>query len=159
MGRSTATVTAIGLAFWLVIPFAAAAVGARFMPDAWFQDLRKPAWNPPGWVFAPVWTVLYASMGVAAWLVWREGGFAAHSVPLALFACQLLLNALWTPLFFGAHKPALAFADIAALWLVLIPTTMAFWGVRPLAGALLVPYLAWITFAAALNYKIWQMNA
>ncbi|MCX6358843.1 MAG: tryptophan-rich sensory protein [Armatimonadetes bacterium] len=158
MGRSAA-VTVAGLAFWLVVPFAAAALGARFMPDAWFQGLRKPPWNPPGWVFAPVWTVLYASMGVAAWLVWREGGFAAHRVALGLFGCQLLLNALWTPLFFGAHRPGLAFADITALWLVLIPTTIAFWSVRPLAGALLVPYVAWVTFAAALNFRIWQMNA
>ncbi len=158
MGKSS-MMTAAGLAFWLVIPFAAAAFGARFMPDAWFQELRKPPWNPPGWVFAPVWTMLYASMGVAAWLVWREGGFTAQRVPLALFGCQLLLNALWTPLFFGAHRPGAAFVDITALWLVLICTLAAFWRVSPAAGALLVPYLAWITFAGALNFRIWQMNA
>ena len=142
--------------FFLVLPFLAGLVGARFGPDAWFDALATPTWNPPPWVFAPVWTLLYLAMGVAAWLVWRRGGGA---VPLILWGVQLLLNALWTPLFFALHRPDLAFADIVLLWLVLAAATVAFWRVTVAAGALLLPYLAWVTFAMALNAAIWRLNA
>ena len=98
-------------------------------------------------------------MAVAAWLVWREGGWKKQRRALGLFLAQLVLNALWTPLFFGLHNPALAFAEIVVLWLVLATTLRSFWLVKKAAGLLLVPYLAWTTFAAALNFAIWRLNA
>ena len=145
----------IGLVGWLVLCFGAAAVGARYKPGAWYAGLRKPAWNPPNWLFAPVWTLLYAMMAVAAWLVWREVGLSGET---ALFVVQLALNAAWTWLFFGLRRPGLAFADIVALWLAILATLLAFWSVRPFAGLLLAPYFAWVTFAAALNAALWRLN-
>jgi tryptophan-rich sensory protein len=146
---------AVGLVGWLVLCFAAAAVGARYKPGAWYAGLRKPAWNPPKWLFAPVWTLLYAMMAVAAWLVWRDVGLSRE---VGLFVVQLVLNAAWTWLFFGLKRPGLAFADIVALWLAILATLVAFWSVRPLAALLLAPYLAWVTFAAALNAALWRLN-
>ena len=125
----------------------------------WYRSLRKPSFTPPGWVFGPVWTVLYACMGVAAWLVWRRRGFARGAVPLGLFGLQLALNAAWTWLFFGLHSPALALADLIALWVAIVATLGAFWRVSRPAGLLMAPYLAWSTFAAVLNLAIWRLNA
>ena len=156
--RSSLTRSALALAGWLVLCFSAAAIGGFFMPGAWYAALKKPSWNPPNWIFAPVWTALYAAMGTAAWLVWKRGGFTGQRVALAFFLAQLLLNALWSPLFFGIHRPGLAFADIALLWLALLPTVATFWKASPLAGGLLVPYLAWVTFASALNFALWRLN-
>ena len=147
-----------GLLGWLVVSFAAAAVGSRFMPGAWYAALTKPAWNPPAAVFAPVWTVLYASMGVAAWLVWRRAGFAGARAGLAAFGVQLVLNALWSYLFFGLHRPGLAFADIVALWVVILVVAALFWRVDRRAGALMVPYLVWVGFASCLNFALWRLN-
>ena len=109
-------------------------------------------------VFGPVWTVLYAVMGIAAWLVWRVGGFRAARTALTLFLVQLAVNALWSWLFFGWQLGGAAFADIALLWVLIVATLVAFWRVRPLAGVLLVPYLLWVSFAFALNYSVWQLN-
>ena len=148
----------IGLVGWLVVCFAAAAVGARFLPGAWYAALAKPAWNPPSAVFAPVWTVLYASMGVAAWLVWRRGGFAGAGPALVAFGVQLVLNALWSYLFFGLHRPGIAFADIVALWVVILVVAGLFWRVDWRAGALMVPYLVWVGFASCLNFALWRLN-
>jgi translocator protein len=156
--QSSSTRSALALAGWLVLSFSAAAIGGLFMPGAWFATLKKPSWNPPNWIFGPVWTALYTTMAIAAWLVWKRGGFAGQRVALSLFLAQLLFNALWSPLFFGMHHPGLAFADIALLWLALLGTVAAFWSARPLAGALLVPYLAWVTFASALNFALWRLN-
>ena len=111
------------------------------------------------WIFGPAWTALYTIMAIAAWLVWRRGGFAGQRAALSLYHTQLLFNALWSPLFFGLHNPALAFADIGLLWLALLATLLAFRKARPAAGALLVPYIAWVTFAAALNWALWRLNA
>ena len=144
---------------WLAVCFAASATAAFVSTGGWYAQLVKPAWNPPAWVFGPVWTLLYAMMAVAAWLVWRHGGWKANGRALGLFLLQWLLNALWTPLFFGLHRPGLAFADIAALWVTLTVTVVCFWRVRRVAGVLLLPYLAWATFAAALNFAVWQLNA
>lgn len=105
-----------------------------------------------------MWTVLYGAMAVAAWLVWREGGLRAHRVALGLFAVHLVPNALWSWLFFAWAEGALALADIALLWALIAAALVAFWRVRPLAGALLVPYLLWVTFASALNLALWRMN-
>ena len=154
----SATQSVLALVGWLVLAFTAAALGGFFGPGEWFAALSKPGWNPPGWIFGPVWTALYTIMALAAWLVWRSGGFAGQRVALSLFLLQLFFNALWSPLFFGLQQPALAFADIVLLWLALLGTVMAFWKACPLAGALLLPYLAWVTFASALNFAIWQLN-
>ena len=148
----------LSLGGWLLLCFAAAAFGSLFMPGEWYAQLKKPAWNPPNWIFGPVWTALYTMMAVAAWLVWRRGGFAAQRVPLGWFVLQLLLNAAWSPLFFGWHRPGLAFAEIVLLWLALLGTVRAFWRVQRGAGALLLPYLAWVTFAAGLNFAVWRLN-
>ena len=129
------------------------------MPDAWYAALRKPAWNPPGWVFGPVWTMLYTLMAVAAWLVWRRGGFATQRRPLTLFLVQLALNAAWTPLFFGLHWPGVALAEMGLLWAALGATLLAFRSVSSVAAALLTPYLAWVSFAAVLNFTLWHLNA
>jgi translocator protein len=149
---------AAGLVAWVALCFGAAAVGSQFPPGAWYQALAKPAWNPPSWVFGPVWTALYAMMGVAAWMVWRERGFAGARLALGLFLAQLGLNALWSWLFFGLRRPGLALAEIVALWLLIAATIAAFRPVRRAAALLLAPYLAWVTFAAALNYTLWRLN-
>lgn len=151
--------SALALAGWLVVTFAAATMGGFFLPGEWYARLQKPTWNPPNWIFGPVWTVLYTTMAIAAWLVWKRGGFATQRVALACFLIQLLLNALWSPLFFGLHLPGLAFVDLLLLWLALFGTVATFWKADRLAAAMLVPYLAWITFAGALNFTIWRLNA
>lgn len=143
------------LVVFLALVFAVAGLGAQFGPDEWFAALQKPSWNPPNWVFAPVWTTLYAMMAVAAWLVWRTGARA----PLAWWLVQLALNAAWSWLFFGLHRPDLAFADILVLWLAIAATIVAFAPVSRTAALLLVPYLAWVTFATALNGAIWRLDA
>jgi len=147
----------MALAGWLLVSFAAAALGALASADAgeFYRQLERPAWAPPGWLFAPVWTLLYALMGVAAWLAWRRAGFAAAHW---LFLAQLAVNALWTWLFFAWRQGALAFVEILVLWALIAATVVAFRRIRPLAGLLLVPYLAWVTFAAALTYAVWQRN-
>jgi tryptophan-rich sensory protein len=143
---------------WLLIPFSAASVGMWFDPGQWYADLVKPAWTPPGYVFAPVWTVLYAMMGLAAWMVWRREGFRGGRAALALFFAQLVLNGMWTWLFFGLHRPLLAFVELIVLWLAILMTLVAFCRIRRAAGILLIPYLGWVTFAAALNWQIWRLN-
>jgi len=152
--------SAVGLGLSLVVTFAAAFVGGIFTRQSvstWYQDLVKPGWTPSGWVFGPVWSVLYAMMGVSAWLVWRRVGSAIRR-PLMLFAAQLMLNAAWSLLFFGLRRPDLAFAEIVLLWCLILATMLAFRPVSRLAGALLIPYLAWVTYAAALNAAIWRLN-
>jgi tryptophan-rich sensory protein len=150
----------IGLVAWLAASFVAAAIGAAASVEAgaFYAQLLRPSWSPPGWVFGPVWTVLYALMGVAAWLAWRVGGFRTARNALLLFLAQLAVNALWSWLFFGWQLGALAFADILLLWALVAATIAAFWRLRPLAGALLLPYLLWVSFAAVLNYSVWRLN-
>lgn len=150
----------LGLAAWLAISFVAAAIGsvASIQAGSFYAQLARPEWGPPSNIFGPVWTVLYALMGIAAWLVWRAGGFRAARTALALFLVQLAVNALWSWLFFGWHLGGAALADIVLLWLLVVATLVAFWRIRPVAGALLIPYLLWVTFAAALNHSVWQLN-
>lgn len=154
---STARQT-ISLIGWLALCFAAAGTAVFVSTDGWYAGLQKPSWNPPAWVFGPAWSLLYVLMATAAWLVWREGGWKAQGRTLGLFLLQWLLNALWTPLFFGLHRPGLAFAEIVILWLAIAATLASFWRVRKVAGILLLPYLAWVSFAAALNFAIWRLN-
>ncbi|WP_194721787.1 TspO/MBR family protein [Noviherbaspirillum malthae] len=150
----------VGLAGWVIVSFIAAALGAAasIQAGSFYAQLVRPDWAPPASVFGPVWTTLYALMGIAAWLVWREGGFRAAGSALVLFLVQLALNALWSWLFFGWHRGAQAFADILLLWALILATLVAFWRIRPLAGVLLLPYLLWVSFAAVLNYSVWQLN-
>lgn len=144
---------------WLALCFAAA-IGAVFVStDGWYATLIKPSWNPPSWLFGPIWSLLYGMMAVAAWLVWREGGWNKQRRALGFFLVQWLLNALWTPLFFGLHQPGLAFAEIVVLWLLLAMTVVLFWRVKKIAGILLLPYLTWVTIAAVLNFTIWRLNS
>lgn len=149
----------LALGGWLALCFSAASLGAIFLPGEWYAALKKPVWNPPGWIFGPVWTALYAMMAVAAWLVGQRDGVTAQRRPLALFLTQLALNAAWTPLFFGLHRPDLAFAAIVLLWLMLAATLAAFRPVSRVAAWLLAPYLVWVSFATALNYVLWRLNA
>ncbi len=144
---------------WLLLCFGAAALGAFFPPSEWYASLNKPSWNPPAWVFGPVWSMLYTMMAVAAWRVWRKGGFAQQRLPLGLFLVQLALNAAWSPLFFGLQRPGIAFAEIILLWLAIACTIVVFRRVDRVAAWLLVPYLAWVSFAAVLNGTLWRLNA
>jgi tryptophan-rich sensory protein len=125
-----------------------AAAGARRE----YAAVDQPAWAPPGWVFGPVWTVLYATIAVAGWLVWRRVGFAWPLVP---YAVQLVLNAAWTPLFFGAGAYGWAAIEIVLLWLAIGVTVAAFWRTHRAGALLMLPYWAWVTYAATLNFAIW----
>ena len=150
-----------GLFALLIICFSVAAIGglatAPNIPS-WYAGLAKPSWTPPGWVFGPVWSVLYLTMAVAAWLVWRQNGLAKASVPMTLFGVQLVFNAVWSWLFFWLHSPGAAFLDIVLLWTAITATTVIFWRRSALAGLLFVPYLLWVSFAVALNFSIWRLN-
>jgi benzodiazapine receptor len=148
----------IGLVGWLLVTLAAGGIGSRYLPGPWYASLAKPAWNPPNAVFGPVWAVLYVMMGLAAWRAWSRAGFAGAGPALALFVLQLGLNALWSYLFFGRHRPDLAFLDIVALWGALLAVVVLFWRVDHGAGALMLPCLAWVGFAAFLNLALWRLN-
>lgn len=126
--------------------------------DGWYSAAEKPLWTPPNWLFGPVWTFLYTAMAVAAWLVWRRWGWRDARPAMLLYAVQLILNALWTPLFFGAERLWLGLAVIVALDLVLAATVVAFFRRQRLAGALMVPYLAWALYATSLNAGVAVLN-
>ncbi len=153
--RATSGVCLVG---WVILCFGVAAAGSRYMPGEWYESLAKPDWNPPNWVFAPVWTLLYLMMATAAWRVTIKAPAGSRRKPVLVFVLQLLLNGMWSWLFFGLKSPGLAFADIVALWVVLSITVITFWRADRLAGLLLLPYLAWVSFALALNLAIWQLN-
>ncbi len=148
----------LGLGGWLGITFVAAFIGSRSMPGDWYASLVKPSWTPPNALFGPVWSVLYVLMAVAAWLVWRRAGFSDAGLALGVFLVQLVLNALWSYLFFGKHRPDLAFFDIVALWFAIVTVFILFGRVHRGAGALMIPYLLWVSFAAGLNFALWRMN-
>lgn len=127
--------------------------------QGWYTTLAKPMFNPPNWVFGPVWTTLFALMGIAAYLVWQQGiNRHAVRVALELFAVQLGLNILWSLIFFGLHNPGWAVVEIAVLWLMIVSTIIAFYKVSKPAAWLLLPYLLWVSFASALNFAIWNLN-
>jgi benzodiazapine receptor len=152
----------IGLAGFIAICLLTGALGGWVTSQSvveWYPTLIKPAWNPPAWVFAPVWTTLYVLMAVAAWLVWKKTPRGSGiRLALVLFFIQLALNCLWSFLFFGARSPGWAFVDIIVLLAALAATNWAFFKHSRLAGALMLPYLAWVSFAAFLNFAIWQLN-
>ena len=157
---SSKTRQGLGLLGWVLVTFAAAALGAAGSADSatFYAALVRPAWAPPASVFGPVWTTLYALMAVSAWLVWRQRGFGGARRALALFVAQLAANALWSWLFFAWHRGALAFAEVLVLWALIIATVVTFHRVSRLAAILLYPYLAWVTFASALTLAVWQLN-
>jgi tryptophan-rich sensory protein len=147
--------SALALGGFLLITFCAPLAGMFSLPGPWYVALDKPAWNPPAWIFGPAWTLLYTLMAIAAWLVWKRGGWRR---PLPLYFVQLLLNAAWTPIFFGAHQLAWALVEIVALWIAILLTLLSFRRVSKTAGWRFAPYLAWVTFAAILNFTLWRMN-
>lgn len=151
---------ALLVAWILLLAGLGAMMGVLFPPGDWFAALAKPTFQPPNWLFGPVWTVLYVAMAVSAWLIQRsvDADIALRRRALVLFFVQFALNLAWTPLFFGLRNPGLAFIDICVLWITLLWTLLTFGRVRPLAGYLMLPYLLWVSFALVLNSTIWLMN-
>jgi tryptophan-rich sensory protein len=150
-----------GLLVALVVCYSAAALGGIFTSSSvstWYQTLQKPPFSPPNWVFGPVWTVLYGTMAVAAWLVWRGTATGEARLPLLLFAVQLCLNVAWSAVFFGLRQPGWAFLEICLLWVAIGVTLALFVRISPLAGWLMAPYLLWVSFAAVLNLSLWLLN-
>lgn len=143
--------------FWGFIAacFVVSLSGAVFKPGAWYAGLRKPLWNPPNWLFAPAWTLLYIMIAVAGYLVWREVGFGPV---LVIYGVQLVINAMWSGLFFGMQRPDLGFYGVTALWLSIVACIVAFAPISATAMWLMVPYLCWVSFAAFLNWTLWRMN-
>jgi len=148
------------LLFWLLLTFVAGAVGAIASSDApeFYLQLQRPDWAPPARLFGPVWSTLYFLMAIAVWLVWRERRLHAGILPYALYVAQLAVNALWSWLFFAWHQGQLAFIEVLVLWALIVATMCSFRTIKPLATWLFVPYLAWVSFAAALTYATWQLN-
>ena len=149
-----------GLVGWFLVTFAAALIGGIASANApqFYGALEVPSWAPPASAFGPVWTVLYALMAIAAWLVWRAYGWRGARTALTLFLLQLGANALWSWLFFAWRLGGVAFVELVVLWVLIAATIVAFWRLRPIAGALLLPYLAWVSYAGALNFVLWRAN-
>lgn len=156
--KSRSTVPA--LLGWLAVTGVAAAIGAiaSINAEGFYAQLLRPAWAPPGWLFGPVWSTLYTLMGIAAWRVWRKVGFETGGMALGLYLVQLAANALWSWLFFAWHLGSLAFSEVLILWALIVATLWSFWRHDRVAAVLLVPYLLWVSFAAALTYAVWQRN-
>ena len=151
------------LAVSLTICLSAGAIGSVFTSssvDSWYRTLNKPPFNPPSWLFAPVWTALYIMMGISLFLAWSSRSTQRNkkNIALSFFAVQILLNIMWSALFFGLQNPFLAFVEIILLWIAIIITIALFRKISALAGYLLVPYFLWVTFAAILNYSIFILN-
>jgi tryptophan-rich sensory protein len=160
MSRIPTSTQILGLIAWLALTLATGAIGGLASVNAasFYGQLIQPAWAPPAWLFGPVWSVLYLLMGISAWLVWRAHGFRGARAALTIFVAQLLANALWSWLFFAWRQGGLAFAEVLVLWLLIAATVVAFWRLHRLAALLLVPYLAWVSFATALNFALWRLN-
>jgi len=146
----------------LSMSLAAGVIGSAFTftgINSWYQYLLKPNFNPPSWLFGPVWTTLYILMGIALYLIWKDGlkkDFVKNS--FLLFIVNLVLNSLWSIVFFGLQNPALAFLVIILLWLVILVLIIRFYKINKLASYLLIPYILWVSFASILNFSIWQLN-
>ncbi len=159
MATNERTRAGVALLGWVLLTFCAPLFGTMAGPGEWYESLNKPSWNPPGWLFGPVWTVLYLMMAVAAWRVWRRGGWAPQGRALRWYLLQLLLNAAWTPVFFGLKNPGLGLVVILLLWLAIFLTQRQFAKVDRIAAVLLVPYGFWVSFATVLNATLWRLNA
>ena len=146
----------------VALTLVAAAVGGIITASpvqTWYQTIQRPPWNPPDWLFGPVWTILYLMMAVALWRVWRLGwGESGVRVAVVLFLIQLILNVLWSFVFFGLRQPGWGFLEIVVLWGFILATLITFYRLERLAGLLLIPYLAWVTFAGILNGVVWRLN-
>jgi tryptophan-rich sensory protein len=161
--QASSNIKSLGiLLLFLMLCFGVAWTGAQVSPgiasSEWYDQLNKPDWNPPGWLFGPVWTALYTMMAFAAWRIWRLYGFSGGKQELSLFGIQLFLNGLWSQLFFNAQNPGLAFVEILFLLAAIIATTVGFYRKDRMAGWLMVPYILWVSFATVLNGTIWVMN-
>ena len=159
--RGSIVVHAIGLVVSIVVCFSAGFLGSMATNgsvDNWYVEINKPEWNPPNWIFAPVWSTLFLMMAVAVWLVWKQAGFGKSRFALGAFAVQLVLNALWSVVFFGMKETGWACVEIAMLWAAIVVTTCLFYRHSKLAAGLMIPYLMWVSFASFLNFTIWQMN-
>jgi tryptophan-rich sensory protein len=156
MNKRTADL--MGLAFWIVLTFGVAAFASQFEPGAWYQTIAKPSWTPPGWLFGPVWGLLYLAMSVSAWLIWRQRSTVKATVPLTLYLVQLALNGLWSWLFFGHQMIGTALVDIIVLTLLIALTAMMFFRIRKAAGIMMLAYFLWVSFATTLNLQIWRLN-
>lgn len=141
---------------FIVIVVIAASSGAVFKPGEWYESLRKPAWTPPKWAFPVVWTLLYAAMAYAGWQVWTLSGL---SLPIAFWGIQIVVNAMWSWMFFGLRRMRLALADIAVLWASILGFILTSWPISELAAALFLPYLVWVTIAGFLNYSVLRLNS
>jgi tryptophan-rich sensory protein len=155
---SKKTIDLLGLLGWVILTFGVAYVSSQFEPGQWYEAISKPSWTPPGWVFGPVWSLLYLAMSVSAWLVWRKRSHRAVTLPLGFYLAQLIVNGLWSWFFFGRQMIGVALVDLLLLVLLVAVTLVLFFRVDRRAGVLLVPYQLWICFAAALNYQIWRLN-
>lgn len=151
---------AFALVLWLAATLATGGIGAIASANAasFYNQLTQPAWAPPAWLFGPVWSVLYVLIGIAPWLVWRKHGFHGAASTLRLFIVQLFANALWTWLFFAWRMGAVALVEIVVLWLLIAGTIVLIWPLQRVAAVLLLPYLAWVSFATALNFSLWRLN-
>jgi benzodiazapine receptor len=146
--------------YWSLLPFillvlAAASTGGQFMPGAWYASLNKPTWTPPNWLFPVAWTILYLMIAVAGWLAWKAGGIGPAVV---IWGAGLILNALWSYLMFGRQDISAALIDVSALWIATAAFIWATWDMEPRAAYVFLPYLAWVSFAGALNFAVWRLN-
>jgi len=151
----------VSLMVFIILTFSAAVLGSVFTNltlKTWYQTIKKPSWNPPSKVFAPVWTILYIMMAVTGWLIWERLPQKVFSVPMTFFFIQLVLNALWSGIFFALRSPGWAFLEIILLWAFIVLTMISFWTVYWIAGVLFLPYFLWVSFAAFLNFTIWRLN-
>ncbi|MEJ2354885.1 MAG: tryptophan-rich sensory protein [candidate division WOR-3 bacterium] len=146
----------------IIICQLAGIIGSIFTTPAiptWYANINKPTFRPPNWVFAPVWTTLFLLMGIALFLIWRKGlNEKDIKIAIAVFAFQLVLNTLWSFLFFGLKSPFAAFIEIIFLWVAILASIILFFRISRLAGALLIPYILWVSFASILNFSIWRLN-
>ncbi len=147
----------VALLVFFAACFAAASSGAVFKPGLWYENLKKPRWNPPNWAFPVVWTILFTMMAVSGWLVWQSSGVAAWPA-LTVYAVHLVINGLWSWLFFGKQRLDWAMVDVIFLWAIIVAMIIAFHPYSVLASLLLTPYLLWVTIAAVLNFRLLQMN-
>jgi benzodiazapine receptor len=152
----------VRLVIAILIPLVAGFLGSIFtMPSipTWYAAINKPAWNPPNWIFGPVWTILFILMGIALWLIWEKGLDKIQvRTAVNIFSAQLVLNIVWSLLFFGLHSPLWAFIEIIALWLMILWTIIAFYRLDKTAGLILIPYILWVSFASFLNFTVMRLN-
>ncbi|WP_437226836.1 TspO/MBR family protein [Planctomicrobium sp. SH661] len=152
----------LGLVFFLAVCLGVGGLGAIATTpqiDGWYRTLQKPSWNPPAWVFGPVWTTLYILMAIAAWLVWMKSDSKTARLPLGLFSVQLAFNLAWSWIFFYLRQPGWAFLELVALWILIVATTISFSRFSKLAAVLMAPYVGWTTFAGVLNFTLWRLNS